>query len=825
MESEHLGDELVQHASSLRRLARGLLQDEHLAEDAVQDAMRVAITAPPLRGEALPAWLRTVVRRCALDLGRGERRRRERERAVSRASSTEAETLEQAELLQHLLKAVLALDEPYRSTVWQRYFADQSPRAIAARENVPIKTIKTRLWRALAQLRERLDRRCGDRGVWLSVLIPVIAKKPSTLAGAVLMSSKTKLALVVALSVVVAVSWITWSMETATNVGLSRPTEVPSPVVHPETSERPSEPALERSRAALSEGAATNGSDAPVAPSPAVAGVPLGGVVLDVEARRVPGIQLSCNAKPFEPPVFADADGRFTAARAPGLATLAVYDAEYVAVLAPTLYDLDVPHPELTIVVAPSAVLSGLVVDESGQPIERAEVVVSLGVDVRPRIPRVLDRCVGVNFSTMTTDDGAFALGSVPAIETSRLRLAARGFRTLEMPVGEARALSRFVMQRIVVGDTLEGVVVDEQDRPIPDAVVSLPSWSVVTQPDGTFRVELWKAEDLPEGTLPDLVAVASGRLPGKITALSPDWRSRSAWPRDLRFRLGGAAERIVGHVRHSDGQPVLDVQVTFVPPEPEQITQTLFDSPLTRLAESIAAVDETPESDAGGFETPPVVPGSYRLRVFDPHTLAILITDPIRTGLPPVELRMPERGLWPALSGTVVDRSGAPVAGADWIVEREDPMLANGSVLQGAWQQATAEGRIEGPPLSRDVTTLCVKAAGMANWVRFPIADLVGKDFRVVVPVGCQARVEVGATWGEIDQVGFLDLAGQRSSVVFTHGNFAFGSTTIAITEGRSQTFVALDDCVELLLFRSGALVGKVPVVLRPGAMNVLSP
>jgi len=826
MDSERLGTELVQHAGSLRRLARDLLHDAHLAEDAVQDAMQVAITRPPRSGEALSAWLRTVVRSCALDLGRGERRRREREWAASSASSSIApDASEQAELIRHVLAAVQALDEPYRTTVWQRYFGDLSPRQIAARESVPVKTVKTRLWRALAELRKRLDRRCGDREAWFSVLGPLFVAPSPKIAGVLLMSSKAKLMFAFALTIVIAISWTTWSADPAAPPGVPAAQSSTSADTAAETLAPSDERAPARMLAESS--AQTIALDAlPSITMPtAIASVPLAGVVLDVDARPVSRLQLVCNRAPFDPPVVTAADGRFSATRVPGMATLGVLDEGFVAVLEPTLYDNEAVHLDLTIIVSPSASLAGKVVDEAGRPIERAEVSASLGIDVRTRIPRVLDRCVTASFAATTASDGTFALGKVPAMGASRVSFTARGFRPLELPVSEARYLTRFVLERAIVGDTLEGLVVDEHDRPIPQAVVHLPSWSVVTEPDGTFQIELWKAHDLPEGVIPDLVAVASGRLPGKLTASSPDWRSRSAWPRELRLRLGGVTERITGHVRRSDGEPVLDVQIAFLQPEPEQIMPTVFDTPSWGNAAVDVLIADDPAAEAGAFATALVAPGSYRLRVFDPELLEVMVTDPIRTGLPPVQLRMPDRGLWPALRGTVVDRRGTPVAGADWILEREDPTSPDVGVINGAWHQATDEGRIEQPPVSRAVPTLCVKAAGMVNWVRFQIAELAGVDFQVVVPVGCQARVEVGAVWGSIDQVGFVDLAGKRSSVVLTHGNVAWGSTEIGIVEGRSQTFVALDDCVEMLLFRGGVQVGKVPVDLRPGVMNVLMP
>jgi hypothetical protein len=156
----------------------------------------------------------------------------------------------------------------------------------------------------------------------------------------------------------------------------------------------------------------------------------------------------------------------------------------------------------------------------------------------------------------------------------------------------------------------------------------------------------------------------------------------------------------------------------------------------------------------------------------------------------------------------------------------RDEPTPGAAACIESAVLKTTAAGVIEHPPLSRDVQTLCVKAAGMSEWVRFPLADLPRvDDFRIVVPIGCQARIEVGANWGDIDQAAFVDGAGNRSFVVVTNGNTTSGVPEIAIHAGRSQTFMALDDCVALLLLRGGQVVGRVPVSLLSGEMNVLRP
>ena len=830
MNNASIDTDLAAQAASLRRLARDLLGDAHLAEDAVQDAMQVAVESPPRSSSALPSWLRTVVRRCALDLRRGEKRRRSRE-LLARSPSDTPHTHEQVELMQRVLAAVQALPEPYRTTVWQRYYENRSPREIAALQREPVKTVKTRLWRALARLREALDRHFGDRGAWVALIAPVAGTTKAAVSGAILMSAKTKLSLASLVCVAIALALIVPDREPTSTAPQSRTTATVAAA--PDRPDR--EPATQVDALSTERVEAPPGVPGPANASTRTERTPslaLGGVVLDLDGQPVSGAVITWNDEPMRPPLATDAAGRFDGVRVHGFGRVGVAGPAFVPVLEPSLFDIDQAHTDLTVVVARSVAIGGVVVDTAGTLVVGAQITVSLGVDVRPRFPRVLDRCANVKFFTMTTDDGRFGFARAPLAPTSRMRIEARGHRERELTVDEAQHLDRFVLERTTHGDTLEGIVVDEHDKPVHPAVVCLPTWSVVVAADGTFRIELWKALDLPPGTLPELQVFAPNRLPGKLACLSPEWRSRAAWPREIKIRLGGVTETIAGRVVRHDGTPVAQVHVTFAPPEPEQIRPTLFENPFGAAAVQSAVsaalalrAGEQPAAATGAFETARVVPGSYRLRVFDPEALDVMLTEPLRTGEPEVVITMPDRGRWPALCGIVVDRRGEPVPNADWMVTRRDPLPGATATIQSAFLHANENGVIEHPPLSRDVDTLCVKAAGMAEWVRVPIADLACAGFRVVVPVGCRVRIEVGAGWGSVDVAGFVDLAGNRSSVVLTHGNVALGTRDVPLLDGRSETFTALDDCRELLLLRGGQVVGRVPVSLLPGEINVLRP
>ena len=53
------------------------------------------------------------------------------------------------------MRTVLALPEPYRGTVLLRYYEEASLREIAERQAAPLETVRTRLRRAHALLRDR----------------------------------------------------------------------------------------------------------------------------------------------------------------------------------------------------------------------------------------------------------------------------------------------------------------------------------------------------------------------------------------------------------------------------------------------------------------------------------------------------------------------------------------------------------------------------------------------------------------------------------------------------------------------------------------------
>jgi DNA-directed RNA polymerase specialized sigma24 family protein len=69
------GELLTRHSEFLRALARGLLDDEQLAEDACQEAVLATLRQPPPVHVNPVAWLTTLTRRAALGMRRSADRR------------------------------------------------------------------------------------------------------------------------------------------------------------------------------------------------------------------------------------------------------------------------------------------------------------------------------------------------------------------------------------------------------------------------------------------------------------------------------------------------------------------------------------------------------------------------------------------------------------------------------------------------------------------------------------------------------------------------------------------------------------------------------
>jgi RNA polymerase sigma-70 factor (ECF subfamily) len=205
--SEHLMAEM----GWVRRLARALVRDDAAADDVAQDTWVVAAAHRPDEDRPLRPWLATVVRNLAHTRRRGEARRdaREADYDDARRVATPEELVERVELQRAVAGEVIALAEPYRSTVLLHFFEGLSSVDIARRLGIPDSTVRRRLMVALDQLRAALQKRDDQpkRG-WLAALAPLAELPgPRVAMGVVAMKKLIAVAIVLVLLVAGAVWW------------------------------------------------------------------------------------------------------------------------------------------------------------------------------------------------------------------------------------------------------------------------------------------------------------------------------------------------------------------------------------------------------------------------------------------------------------------------------------------------------------------------------------------------------------------------------------------------------------------------------------------
>ena len=137
---------LLQHSRFVRGVARGLLMDEGLADDVVQDTWLKALEKQPTDEGRLRGWLGRVASRLALRSLRGRRRREARERQAAQAEvvASSVETRQRAEFLETVTQTVLELREPYRTTVMLRYYEGLRFADIALRQMIERSLTQTR---------------------------------------------------------------------------------------------------------------------------------------------------------------------------------------------------------------------------------------------------------------------------------------------------------------------------------------------------------------------------------------------------------------------------------------------------------------------------------------------------------------------------------------------------------------------------------------------------------------------------------------------------------------------------------------------------------
>lgn len=159
---------VARHGPMVLGVCRRVLDDPHDVEDAFQATFLVLVRrAKSIRDrDVLATWLHGVARRVAVRAKVNARRRQEREQAAAGGMGVDAEDrrpggdpLEAAEVRSAVDEEVARLPQRYRAPVVLCDLEGQSQEQAAAELRCPVGTVKSRLSRGRARLRDRLARR------------------------------------------------------------------------------------------------------------------------------------------------------------------------------------------------------------------------------------------------------------------------------------------------------------------------------------------------------------------------------------------------------------------------------------------------------------------------------------------------------------------------------------------------------------------------------------------------------------------------------------------------------------------------------------------
>jgi len=156
---ERFSELIERYQNAVFAVVRGYVRDRHAAEDATQDIFIQAFSALKQLQQPrlfLP-WILTIARHHSVRAGQSDRKR-SKQVALSGDETRPPPDDPVHERVSHVLAKVEELPEPYRQTVLAKYQRNMSCKEIAEDEGVAIGTITSRLTRALAMLRNALNK-------------------------------------------------------------------------------------------------------------------------------------------------------------------------------------------------------------------------------------------------------------------------------------------------------------------------------------------------------------------------------------------------------------------------------------------------------------------------------------------------------------------------------------------------------------------------------------------------------------------------------------------------------------------------------------------
>lgn len=679
----------------VQRLAHRLCADHALAEDLGQEVLLGSLERGAAPKEDPGAWLRGALKNRLRMASRSRGRRHEHEQSAARERGEDpahvdpGKLLERFETHRRVSKAVAALREPYRSTVLLRYFEGLTPTEIAAREGAPVATVKTRLTRALkelkAELRGAFGSDDGDDTAWFAALLPLAqmhrplpAPAPlettgaseAALPAAASQLSAAPIAALVALAAAATGAW--W----LTDRGTPDADRIESVAREATTSAHGDDRGTLVAAPSAARTPAEHEDRTASSPAPLLT-TDLTVNVVTVHGAPISGVTVQREAEGTTSSLGVTDGGGALRARVPlESAALTVRAAGRAVVLPGAILELGGTQ-EATVVLSDARPLDGVVLGPSAQPLVDAEVILFPGGDLRLLQSRPLDRASRPTWTTRTDANGRFAFDAAPELPGAQLAVIASGLGRHEFDApDEGPATVELRIEESAPG-SVRGRVLDEAAAPVPGAVVAAGARSTWTDDNGRFQLEVDFGAPLVVRALK--AGVGSGA-----------WRGGADEAKaELTLRLDTPPAPLSARVLDAQGHPAAGRRVLLLDRTDFGVVapRTSEESFTYWSVEGLLGEERTrTKTDANGRFTLVGAEGEdYRIVVADAASLTAETFGPFTCGEAVPDLILAAPGATRTVRGRVTDTDGRPLAGAMIQTRRRLPRAESSNLIAPA--------------------------------------------------------------------------------------------------------------------------------------------
>lgn len=806
----------------IRRMAHQLVRDPNQADDLAQEAWLVALGAQ--RAEApSSAWLRGVLGNLRRHARRSDGRRAARERASAREESqpSAAEVASELTLRKHVTDSLLELSEPYRSSLYLRFFKELSLEALAQEQGISISTAHRRIEEGLTRMRGKLDRSYGDdRRAWCLGLVSLSNSEGGAppVIGGLLMTTAAKVA-VPLLLVAGSLYWIVDSMLEGESLPKS-PAGLSS-----------GSPEVEPPQIPIEQGSADKGQR--VALSDTEEATPelaiesqsvIHGLVIDRGRQPLANVKVGFETEAEG--TTSQTDGRFAL---PWNSEEAPPD---VVSHDPQLHTLIAGRARgeapAVVVVAARHDFAGRVLDAEGDPIPGARVVFQVRQDLfrKLAINRPAYR-LRAGSHTSTDREGLFQLSDMAGGEGVCLEVTASGFDTELVDLPDRSDLDLLITLERELGILLRGVVLDARGAPVEGATVAAGHKATQSDAQGGFELP-WNPhqQDEFEATRPGqdhLVALKRGHGPVRRAIASLDTDA------PLTLILPEQAQTLRGHVVDGEGQPVPDAMVWIhdltrcgerrvSTGDTAAIFSLFVEEELNDSGRAAALSDEN-----GAFEIGGLLPRDYQLQAISTQSLETSAVITAAADEDSVELQL-EAHRTSRVAGRLLSAEGDPLVGVE-ITPR--PSRAAGRIPQLSASTPCVtddEGAFAFERLAIEDIYLQLWSPTIGYHNRgLPSHQDLGK-LEITVLIQCELQIDwSGLSPEAFDALRILDDEHQALTIHESYGTFTAMLDEIERKGEQSGVLRVKESARTLILMRGEEEVGRRNLDLNPSELTTL--